>query len=98
MCVSECLPVSIRTGLFGPFSEVKVGYPRYRSSCIAYMEYEFQHRITPSVCRNDVRQWLKQARIQYKRDFGEPLPDFSYVAIEYGTRTCRPHYHLAFSG
>lgn len=62
-------------------------------------DFEFQHRITPSVCRNDVRQWLKQARIQYKRDFGEPLPDFSYVAIsEYGTRTCRPHYHLAFFG
>ena len=27
------------------------------------------------------------------------LPDFSYVAIsEYGPRTCRPHYHLAFFG
>lgn len=74
--------------------------PRYRTFVhCRIMEYEFQHRITPSVCRNDVRQWLKQARIQYKRDFGEPLPDFSYVAIsEYGTRTCRPHYHLAFFG
>lgn len=74
--------------------------PRYKVFVHCRIQgYEFQHRITPSVCRNDVRQWLKQARIQYKRDFGEPLPDFSYVAIsEYGTRTCRPHYHLAFFG
>lgn len=74
--------------------------PRYKTFVhCRIMEYEWQHRITPSVCRQDVRQWLKQARIQYKRDFGEPLPDFSYVAIsEYGTRSCRPHYHLAFFG
>lgn len=75
-------------------------FPRYKVFVHCRIaEYEFQHRITPSVCRNDVRQWLKQSRIQYKRDFGEPLPDFSYVAIsEYGSRTCRPHYHLAFFG
>lgn len=74
--------------------------PRYKSFVhCRIMEYEWQIRITPSVCRSDVRQWLKQARIQYKRDHGEPLPDFSYVAIsEYGSRTCRPHYHLAFFG
>lgn len=74
--------------------------PRYKTFIHCRIaEYEWQHRITPSVCRQDVRQWLKQARIQYKRDYGEPLPDFSYVAIsEYGSRTCRPHYHLAFFG
>lgn len=74
--------------------------PRYRIFVhCRIMEYEFQHRITPSVCRGDVRQWLKQSRIQYERDFGEKLPDFSYVAIsEYGSRSCRPHYHLAFFG
>lgn len=74
--------------------------PRYVSfSFTRIMEYEWQQRITPSVNRADVRQWLKQARIQYERDYGEKLPDFSYVAIsEYGSRTCRPHYHLAFFG
>lgn len=74
--------------------------PRYKTFVhCRIMEYEWQIRITPSVCRHDVRQWLKQARIQYKRDYGENLPDFSYVAIsEYGSRTCRPHYHLAFFG
>lgn len=61
--------------------------------------FEYHVRITPSVCRSDVREWLKMARIQYERDNGEKLPDFSYVAIsEYGPRTCRPHYHLAFFG
>lgn len=62
-------------------------------------EYEYIVRITPSVCRFDVREWLKMSRIQYERDNGVKLPDFSYVAIsEYGPRTCRPHYHLAFFG
>lgn len=61
--------------------------------------FSYEARMTPSVCRLDVRSWLKQARIQWQRDHGEPLPDFSYVAIsEYGPRTCRPHYHLAFFG
>lgn len=74
--------------------------PRYRTFVHCRLaEYEWQVRVTPSVCRSDVRQWLKQARIQYQRDYGEKLPDFSYVAIsEYGSRTCRPHYHLAFFG
>lgn len=62
-------------------------------------DFDYIVRITPSVCRLDVRTWLKMSRIQYKRDYGEPMPDFSYVAVsEYGPRTCRPHYHLAFFG
>lgn len=62
-------------------------------------DYSYLVRITPSVCRHDIRQWLKMSRIQYERDNGEKLPEFSYVAIsEYGPRTCRPHYHLAFFG
>lgn len=74
--------------------------PRYKTFIHCRIEeYEWQHRVTPSVCRKDVQQWLKQARIQYQRDYGEKLPDFSYVAIsEYGSRSCRPHYHLAFFG
>lgn len=74
--------------------------PRYHSYFILDDgEFEYYARLTPSVCRADVRSWLKQSRIQYKRDHGVSLPDFSYVAIsEYGPRTCRPHYHLAFFG
>lgn len=75
--------------------------PRYLQYELAVPDDEFAYsvRITPSVCRSDVREWLKMARIQYERDNGEKLPDFSYVAIsEYGPRTCRPHYHLAFFG
>ncbi len=91
-------PVSAYLSLFKGFDGNDS--PRYKTFVhCRIMEYEWQHRITPSVCRKDVQQWLKQARIQYERDYGEKLPDFSYVAIsEYGTRTCRPHYHLAFFG
>lgn len=55
-------------------------------------------RITPSVCREDVRLWLKRARVAYKRAFDKVL-DISYCLVsEYGPRTCRPHYHLAIMG
>lgn len=81
-------------------SEPSSPLPRYRMFVHSrIMEFEWQIRLTPSICRLDVRQWLKQARIQYERDYGEKLPDFSYAAIsEYGARSCRPHYHLAFFG
>ena len=75
--------------------------PRYFEVDLQVPDPEFCYvvRITPSTCRSDVQDWLKMARIQYERDFGEKLPEFSYVAIsEYGPRTCRPHYHLAFFG
>lgn len=55
-------------------------------------------RITPSVCREDVRMWLKRSRVAYERAFGKKL-DMSYCAVfEYGPRTCRPHVHLAIMG
>lgn len=55
-------------------------------------------RITPSVCREDVRLWIKRARVAYKRAFGVDL-NMSYCAVsEYGPRTCRPHYHIAVMG
>lgn len=51
--------------------------PRYKVFEVCQIEqYQWQHRITPSVCRLDVRTWLKTSRIQYKRDFGEPFPRF----------------------
>ena len=83
------------------FKSISAGdSPRYlQYTLFEDSEYEYVVRITPSVCRFDVREWLKMSRIQYERDNGVKLPDFSYVAIsEYGPRTCRPHYHLAFFG
>lgn len=54
---------------------------------------------TPSLHRLDVRLWLKAARVAYKRKFGEALPEFTYLCTgEYGTKKCRPHYHLLFFG
>lgn len=87
-----------RLELFKGFSAGRS--PRYYEVPIVEDEgMRYIVRITPSTCRSDVREWLKTSRIQYERDFGEKLPDFSYVAIsEYGPRTCRPHYHLAFFG
>lgn len=62
-------------------------------------DYDYVARVTPSVCREDVRLWLKNARVRFEREKGYKLPDFSYVAVsEYGPNTCRPHYHLAFFG
>lgn len=91
-------PVKRYTDLFS--EKIPSDSPRYHSFFV--MDdgvFEYEARLTPSVCRADVRLWLKMARIQYRRDYGVPLPDFSYVAIsEYGPRTCRPHYHLAFFG
>lgn len=79
--------------------------PRYMQHRIpvfdgAYGEgTEFFLRLTPSLNRRDVRLWLKSGRVAYKREFGKPLPDFKYVLCgEYGTRTCRPHYHLIILG
>lgn len=84
------------------FKQITPGVlPRYHDIPLEVPDPDFSYivRVTPSVCRSDVQSWLKMARIQYERDFGEKLPDFSYVAIsEYGPRTCRPHYHLAFFG
>lgn len=62
-------------------------------------EYDYFFEITPSLYRRDVRLWLKNARVAYKREFGVPLPNFKYALIgEMGIKTCRPHYHLAFFG
>lgn len=62
-------------------------------------EFVYFSRITPSVCRTDVRLWLKRSRVRYERKFGCKFSPFSYVAVsEYGPNTCRPHYHLAFFG
>lgn len=61
--------------------------------------FEYGLFLTPSLNRRDVRLWLKRCRVVYEREHGVKLPDFSYVCVgEYGPKTCRPHYHLAFFG
>lgn len=76
--------------------------PRYYDSYIDGFEdddYVYFSRLTPSVCREDVRLWLKSARVRYERERGCKLSPFTYICVsEYGPNTCRPHYHLAFFG
>lgn len=61
--------------------------------------YKFVSRITPTVWREDVRLWLKRCRVQYEREYGQKLPEFSYsVVSEYGFQSCRPHYHVLVAG
>lgn len=59
---------------------------------------DYDYIVTPSVCREDVRLWIKRSRINYKRHHGEDL-DFKYVVCgEYGTNTGRPHFHIGIFG
>lgn len=61
--------------------------------------YELFSRVTPSVCREDVRLWLKRCRVRYEREHGFKLSSFTYLMVqEYGFHTCRPHSHLLFFG
>lgn len=53
---------------------------------------------TPSLCREDVKKWLKQFRSAWKRLHGED-PKFKYCVFgEYGDRQGRPHFHGLFYG
>lgn len=52
--------------------------------------------VSASLCRNDVKLCLKNARVRYKRLYGN-YPQFTYFEVgEYGTRFNRPHFHLLF--
>lgn len=60
--------------------------------------YSYFARVTPSSNREDVRLWIKQFRTDYERKHGYKC-DFSYACcVEYGPRTCRPHYHICILG
>lgn len=62
------------------------------------VDYKYFTRITPSVCRKDVQNWLKRCRIHFERKLGKIL-DFSYsICSEYGEKFCRPHYHCCLMG
>lgn len=74
--------------------------PKYIARLIAELPGEYYQAVfTPSLCREDVKLWLKSSRVAYEREFGEKLPEFTYLCCgEYGSKTCRPHYHLLFFG
>lgn len=73
--------------------------PRYIDNVLFQdRRYRYIARITPSVCRKDIQNWLKRCRVYFERKEGRTL-DFSYsICSEYGPRFCRPHYHLALLG
>lgn len=53
---------------------------------------------TPSLRREDVKNWLKEFRTTWKRKFGV-YPVFKYSFFgEYGENRGRPHYHGLFFG
>lgn len=53
-------------------------------------------RFTPSLYREDFKNWLKGCRVQWQRDTGEKL-NFRYAWCgEYGGKRLRPHYHCVF--
>lgn len=61
-------------------------------------EEGIEYMITPSLCREDVKNWFKRCRINYKRHNGKDL-DFKYVVCgEYGPNTGRPHFHIGIYG
>lgn len=53
-------------------------------------------RVTPSLNIRHPRLAIKRWRINYLRNFGKSLPDFSYCLVgEFGLKnTRRPHYHM----
>lgn len=84
-------------------SEWRTSYFEAHDNCfesdVHYMEDEdVNFVVTPSLCRKDVQDWLKRARINYERHHGDKL-DFGYICCgEYGPNTGRPHWHLGFFG
>ena len=68
----------------------------YKGSALNINGFYYYSRFTPSLFREDVKNWIKGCRVQYQRDFGVKL-DFRYAWCgEYGPRGSRPHYHLCF--
>lgn len=61
-------------------------------------KFDVRAYATPSLCREDVKQWFKKSRILFKRKYGYS-PKFKYLLIgEYGKSGKRPHYHALLFG
>lgn len=60
--------------------------------------YRIGVTVSPSLHREHLRLWIKECRVEYKRRFDKEL-SFTYAAVgEYGSNTCRPHYHICLFG
>lgn len=91
--------------LRGIFKDLKASSkPRYVTRYICGSDgkplnisgFNYYVDFTPSLFREDVKNWIKGCRVQYERDFGSPLTFRVAWCGEYGPRGCRPHYHLVF--
>lgn len=85
-------------------SGTDISFPLIRESGLVYgNEYDRggtyeRALITPSLRRQDVKDWLKSSREAYKRSHGKRL-EFRYFEVgEYGSHTHRPHYHILLYG
>ena len=87
------------------FARIKSTYkPRYIDRCVCDKNglplcidgHYYYTRFTPSLFREDFKNWLKGCRVQWNRDTGENL-NFRYAWCgEYGGKRLRPHYHCIF--
>ena len=73
---------SIKPGFYARYLDIEL--PSYDG--IWGPGSRFFIRVTPSLCREDFRLWIKSCRTAYEREFGEKL-ELKYMAAgEYGTR------------
>lgn len=99
---NDTCPIAI----FDPSEDRVVGFER---GCVSWLDNGvFDNHVktdcktdlcyTPSLCREDVKKWLKQFRTNWFRLKGEK-PKFKYCIFgEYGDMRGRPHFHGLFYG
>lgn len=56
--------------------------------------YQYYVDLTPSLYREDVKNWIKGCRVQYERNHDKSLPIRYAWCGEYGGNRSRPHYHM----
>ena len=96
---NETLPISVHDG------ERVVGFERGAAAILPSYDSPFRNRIVmvsgprgefyncASLYREDIKNWNKQFRMEWKRKHGE-FPDYKYCFFgEFGEQHGRPHYH-----